>query len=360
MPFQIVTGDLTRFKADALVNAANARLQEGGGVCGALFQAAGRSQLKAACDQIGGCDTGQAVITPAFNLPAQYLIHAVGPVYLDGNQGEEALLRSAYQSALRLAEAHGLSSIAFPMISSGIYGYPWQEAFQVARDSIRDYLNQQQGEELDVTLVLYDKRRSRLDPPLKQRLDQLLLQAEVDEARLLIQQAEYDRNRRHLDSLAAEFSRSLAEAPQILPDMALPTQAREGLTEPAARALQGLDALLEQVDEGFSTTLLRLIDIKGLPDAQVYKRANLDRKHFSKIRSKPNYTPGKRTVLALCIALELNRQQTEDLLARAGYALSPSHKQDLIVGYFIDEGIYQIDTINLALYDYDQQLLGSF
>jgi len=340
MPFQIVTGDLTLFKADALVNAANTRLTEGGGVCGALFQAAGRQQLQAACDNIGGCRTGEAVITPAFGLPAQYVIHAVGPVYLGGQQGEEALLRGAYTSALRLAEARGLKSIAFPLISAGIYGYPRQEALQVAAQSIRDFLATQQ-EEMQVTLVLYDKAVPQLDPGLRQRLDLLLQQAETEQARRLVYEAQQQRDLRHLDSLAADISMDAAPA--------LPMSEKAAL---------GLDALLAHMDEGFSATLLRLIDARGMTDAQAYKKANLDRKHFSKIRSNPNYTPGKRTVLALCIALELTREQTEDLLARAGYALSPSHKQDIIVGYFIDAGIYRIDDINLALFEYDQELLG--
>lgn len=343
MPFQIVTGDLARFEADALVNAANARLQEGGGVCGALFKAAGRSQMQAACNKIGACQTGQAVITPAFNLPAKFVIHAVGPVYLDGNQGEEALLRSAYQSALALAEARGLTSIAFPLISAGIYGYPRKEALRVAKTAIRDFLNRQE-EELKVTLVLYDKAPLHLEAGIRAELTRLLEEADMEQAGHLMQQAERSRNLRYLESLAAEASLDMAQALEAPQPAGLP---------------RGLDALIQRMDEGFSTTLLRLIDAKGMTDAQVYKKANLDRKHFSKIRNNPHYTPGKLTVLALCIALELNREQTEDLLARAGFALSPSHKQDIIVGYFIDQGIYQIDAINLALYEFDQGLLGA-
>ncbi|MGI6235424.1 MAG: macro domain-containing protein [Christensenellales bacterium] len=349
MPLSIITGDLTQVRADALVNAANTWLSEGGGVCGALFQKAGREQMRAACQQIGRCEVGQAVITPAFDLPARYVIHAVGPMYQDGRQGEEAQLESAYRSALSLAGKHGLRSVAFPLISSGIYGYPKQEALAVAVRGIRAFLDAQE-DELDVTLVLFHQADAQLDPALRRRLSELIEGAQLEEARRLHRMAETRRNARYLRSLAAEEtldSRGFElEAPDVMPAM---------LPDPGS----GLDALIGRMDEGFSTSLLKLIDKKGLTDAQVYKKANLDRKHFSKIRSNPHYAPGKLTVLALIIALELRRDEAEDLLSRAGFALSPSHKTDIIVGHFIDQRVYDIDTINTALFAFDQALLGA-
>ncbi|NLX83246.1 MAG: macro domain-containing protein [Clostridiales bacterium] len=343
MPLSIIKGDITQVRADALVNAANEWLREGGGVCGALFKKAGRQQMKAACEQLGGCAVGQSVVTPAFDLPARYVIHAVGPMYQDGQRGEEALLQSAYHSALALASNLGLRSIAFPLISSGIYGYPKQEALQVAKRSIRAFLNTQE-EELHVTLVLYNQADAQLDPQLRKLLSELIKNAQLSEAHRLHREAAASRDIRYLRSIAA--------------DEALKSQEHDLLMAQPAAAY-GLEELIGRMDEGFSASLLKLIDKKGLTDAQVYKRANLDRKHFSKIRSNPNYTPSKLTVLALVIALQLRRDEAEDLLSRAGFALSPSHKTDIIVGHFIDQQVYSIDTINTALFAFDQSLLGA-
>ena len=153
MPLNIVRGDITRMGTDAIVNAANTALQMGGGVCGAIFRAAGADQLQAACNALAPIQTGQAVVTPGFALPAQYVIHTAGPVYSRGRREEcRALLRSAYLRSLELAEEKGCKSIAFPLITSGIYGYPKDEALEVARQAITDYL---QDHEMDVRLVLF-------------------------------------------------------------------------------------------------------------------------------------------------------------------------------------------------------------
>ena len=155
MPLRIVHGDIVRTKADAIVNAANEHLLAGGGVCGAIFRAAGERRLQAACDEIGHCDTGSAVATPAFDLPARYVIHAVGPVWQGGSRGERALLASCYASSLALAADFGCASIAFPLISAGIYGYPKDEALTVATEAIESFLATDAGADMDVILVLY-------------------------------------------------------------------------------------------------------------------------------------------------------------------------------------------------------------
>lgn len=363
MPLNLALGNLVDFPADALVNAANNRLEEGGGVCGAIFHGAGRDAMRQACQALAPCETGQAVITPAFKLPAKYVIHAVGPVYHDGKQGEEALLRSAYTNALRLARENKLQTITFPLISSGVYGYPREDALRVAVSSIQDFLLQDE-EDLDVTLVLYSRQNLFLDPALKEKLDTALRMAPDAGA------PEY--GRRRPDQYRSEdqqmpyrvYELKAKKAPER-PDLQRKSKtAPPGVGAPRNEPIGfQMPASLEQrilaLDEGFSATLLKLVDLKGMKDADVYKAANLDRRHFSKIRSNPAYAPQKQTVLALAIALKLNRQETEGLLARAGYALSGSQIGDVIIGCFIDEKRYDINLINISLLYYDQKTLGT-
>ena len=335
MPFTIVREDITRMDTDAIVNAANTALQMGGGVCGAIFRSAGADRLQAACDALAPIQTGQAVITPGFALPAKYVIHAAGPVYSRWRRGESrALLRSAYMRSLQLAEENGCESIAFPLISSGIYGYPKDEALEVARQSITDYL---QDHEMDVRLAVFDKSSFVLSRALLGEVESYI-DGHYAAAHL-------PARRRLLDVESA----AIGGAAWGMPAPAAPRPAPQ----------QGIDALLANLDEPFSQTLLRLIDQKGRTDVEVYKRANLDRKLFSKIRTGKGYTPRKPTILALAVALELSLAETDQLLERAGYALSHASKFDVIVEYFIVSGRYDIFEINEALFAYDQPLLGS-
>ena len=163
MPLHLVRNDITKMKVDAIVNAANSALQRGGGVCGAIFAAAGARELQEACNKIGGCKVGEAVITPGFRLPAKYIIHTVGPVWQGGKANEPQLLRNCYINSLTLALEHKCESIAFPLISSGIYGYPKEQALQVAISAIREFL---QDNELNVYLVLFDKEAYTLGEKL--------------------------------------------------------------------------------------------------------------------------------------------------------------------------------------------------
>lgn len=334
MPFTIVRNDITKMQVDAIVNAANTSLRMGGGVCGAIFKAAGAETLQAECDAFGGCETGQAVITSGHNLPAKYIIHTPGPVWKDGRHGEEMLLRGCYINSLKLAEQHGCDSIAFPLISSGIYGYPKKEAVRVAIAAIQDFLR---DSDMAVFLVVFDRAAVTIS-------EQLLgaVEAYIDEHYV----AEHTEKHRKL--LNNESSVMFEDASY----QKVSTPVRES---PVA----GLDALVGHLDEPFSQTLLRLIDAKGRTDVEVYKSANIDRKLFSKIRSNKAYMPSKKTAVALSIALELNLAETKDLLARAGYALSPSQKFDVIIEYFITNNKYDIFEINEVLFYYDQPLLGS-
>jgi O-acetyl-ADP-ribose deacetylase (regulator of RNase III) len=310
------------------VNAANSQLKQGGGVCGAIFEKAGPEQMAEACAQIGGCPVGGAVITPGFNLKAKYVIHAVGPVWQGGHQDEEKLLRSAYLSSLKLATSHKLSSIAFPLISAGIYNYPRQQALAIALDEIQRYLMEY---ELDVTMVLYGHSTTELGLKLQKDLVSYIDDHYVEE---------------HY------FNRSMAQSQ--FERMLAPTMAREG----RIKSLQEIQIDFPK-EETFSQALLNLIDAKKLTDVVAYKRSNIDRKLFSKIRSNQAYSPTKRTVMAFTIGLGLSVKEAQDLLARAGYAFSPCHKRDLIVMWFLEKGKYDINEVNAALFDFDQELLGA-
>ena len=339
MPFSIVRNDITKMKVDGIVNAANTNLQMGGGVCGAIFQAAGAKRLQSACDNLAPIKTGEAVITKGFDLPAKHIIHTAGPVWHGGSKGEEAELRSCYINSLNLAVKHEYESIAFPLISSGIYGYPKQEALRVATDAIREFLNET---DMDVSLVVFDKEALTASENLLLDVARYIDEHYVDE---------HTPPRRRL--LEVE-EKALAEADELLQAPMM-----SELLAPSIAAPASLDDLVCDLDEPFSTTLMRLIDAKGFKkDSDVYRKANIDRRLFSKIRSNENYAPSKPTVLALAIALELTLDQADDLLQRAGFALSRSRKFDVIIEYFIQSGKYDIFEINEVLFSYDQPLLG--
>jgi len=340
MPFTIVRQDITKMKVDAIVNAANTDLQMGGGVCGAIFQAAGAAQLQAACDKLSPIKTGEAAITPGFDLPAKFVIHAAGPIYRYQNaEQSERLLRSAYMKSLRLAVENKCESIAFPLISSGIYGYPKDDALQVAASAIQDFLI---GHDMDVTLVVFDKSAFTVSRELLGAVESYIDEHYVDTHEI--------KRRKQLD---AEQAISKADERVHRYNEPCFEYMRVPVGAPAP-----LDDLVGNLDEPFSQTLLRLIDAKGKTDVEVYKRANLDRKLFSKIRSGKGYMPSKRTAIALAVALELSLHETDDLLKRAGYALSHAAKFDVIVEYFIANGKYDVFEINEVLFEYDQPLLG--
>ena len=341
MPFTIVRQDITKMKVDAIVNAANTDLQMGGGVCGAIFKAAGAAQLQAACDKLAPIKTGEAVITPGFDLPAKFVIHAAGPVYRYQNaEQSEKLLRSAYMESLRLAIENKCESIAFPLISSGIYGYPKDEALQVATAAIQDFLI---NNDIDITLVVFDKSAFTVSRELLGAVESYIDEHYVDTHQI---------KRRKLLDVERQAISEADERANIFNEPLL-----EEMLAPIG-APAPLDDLVGNLDEPFSQMLLRLIDAKGMTDVEVYKRANLDRKLFSKIRSNKGYTPSKRTAIALAVALKLSLDETDDLLERAGYALSHAVKFDVIVEYFIANGKYDVFAINEVLFEYDQPLLG--
>ena len=326
MPFEIVRNDLTKMAVDAIVNAANPTLLGGGGVDGAIHRAAG-PQLLAECRTLGGCRTGEAKLTGGYRLPCRYVIHTVGPVWRGGTHGERAQLAACYRNSLALAKAHGCESVAFPLISAGAYGYPKAQAMQAAVETIAAFLMEN---DMTVYLVVFARDAFELGGKLFHEVKAYIDDVYVDEHT----DAAWERMRRQ--NLADECA--MYECP---------------VEETAS-----LNDLLEQVDEGFSQTLLRMIDEKHMTDAECYKRANIDRRLFSKIRNNPDYRPGKPTVLAFAIALRLTLAETRALLERAGFALSHSSKLDIVVEYCIRTGHYDVIEINQILFELDLPLLG--
>ena len=329
MPLIIVRNDITKMKVDAIVNAANETLLGGGGVDGCIHRAAG-PELLAECRTLGGCRTGEAKITGAYRLPCRYIIHTVGPVWNGGNCGEREQLASCYRTSLALAKEHGCETVAFPLISSGVFGYPKDQALRVAVDTISEFLAEN---DMTVYIVIFDRAAYQIGNKLFADIAAYIDDHYVD--------AHTDSRRERMRRMGVVENRMLTAY------------------EDAPMATSGLDEALAHLDTGFSETLLKLIDRSGKKDAEVYKKTNVDRKLFSKIRNNPDYKPSKPTAVAFAIALELNLREMRDLIARAGYALSPSSKFDVIIEYFIMQRDYDIFKINEALFAFDQSLLGA-
>ena len=345
MPLKIVRNDITKMAVDAVVNAANESLRGGGGVDGAIHRAAG-SRLLDECITLGGCKTGEAKVTLGYNMPCKYIIHTVGPIYFDGTKGEEALLRSCYLQSLALARRLGCQSIAFPLISSGAYGYPKDKALKTAVDAIGEFILYN---DIMVYLVVFDKTSFNIGEKLFTDIAKFIDDRYVDDHR--DPDEIYRRRQAHQTKEVKGLQPMSAPALQdTIEECCAPCRSSFSNCE--------LDLKLKELDESFSEMLLRKIDEKGIKDSECYKKANIDRKLFSKIRSNPQYKPAKPTALAFAIALELSLKDTEDLLRKAGFALSHSNKSDLIIEYFISKGIYNIFEINEALFAFDQSLLG--
>ena len=304
----------------------------------AIHEKAGAELLKAR-QCIGHIDVGHAAITPAYQLDAKFVIHTVGPVWMGGEEDEEMLLRSCYDSSLQLALQHKCKSIAFPLISSGNYGFPKDKALRIAIAAFSEFLLEQ---EMQIYLVVFDRTSFRLSEQLFRDVDSYIDEhyvRTVEEEIYAIERETRHRNqrRRREDARISCMAMPCAREPKAL----------------------SLEDMLRQADAGFTETLLKLIDERGKKDSEVYKKANISKQHFSKIRNNPNYKPTKPTAIALALALELDLEQTRDLIGRAGYALTNSSKFDLIIRYFIEQGNYNVVEINIALYEFDQTLLGA-
>lgn len=396
MPVKLVRNDITKIHCDAIVNAANSTLLGGGGVDGAIHRAAGLGLLKE-CMTLGGCKTGQAKVTAGYNLPCRYVIHTVGPKWRGGNQGERELLESCYRKSLRLAEEKGCESVAFPLISSGVYGYPKDQALRVAMDVIGEFVMEH---DMLVYLVMFDKASCQIGEKLfsdiQAYIDDHYVELHLDENYEMMREAQESQLFGMGDEESCEMeprgamrqgdeeawqvpSSGVREEKTLTSRFRWPRQRKdadkepfeatrscpvkwqedeEPITMPYAAAAPSLEELVNQVDESFSQMLLRKIDEKEMTDAQCYKKANIDRKLFSKIRKDVHYKPSKTTAIAFAIALELPLEETKDMLMKAGFALSHSNKFDIIIEYFIKKQNYNIFEINEALFAFDQSLLG--
>ena len=381
MPFKIVRNDITKMKTDAIVNTANKRPIVGPGCDSAVYEAAGYDELlsfrKA---HIGNVKEGDAFITPGFRLPAKYIIHAVSPLFVNGTSGEEALLRSCYRKSLALAKENGIRSIAFPLISTGSFGYPKEEGMRIAVDEIHAFLL---TSKMQVYLVVFDEKATRmgknLDPDLEAYIDQHYVQEKeeteyggtwfedsadwedtADEEWNPQQRRRWEEQRRRRPSGKREEARKAQNSAYFgaaaMPPVAASKPAAgkpEALSFDEDYAIEEIERKLsermEHMSDTFQQYLFYLIGKNGLVNADVYKRAIVDKKVFSKIKNNPNYHPQKLTALCLCIGAKLNIDESRDLLARAGYALSPCDKTDIIFSYFIENKIYDMIELDIQL-----------
>ena len=328
MPLEIIRNDITRVIADAIVNPTNEKLDGDGGTDLEIHKAAG-PLLAEECKSLGVLPVGQARITKGYDLPARYVIHTAGPVWRGGNSGEEGFLRDCYRNSLELAKEKGLESIAFPLISSGSFGYPKDRALGTAISAIGNFLLEH---DMTVYLVVYDKQSFMLSSKLYSSITQYIDERYVEEKPKVRRRSEV-----------------------MLEDAMMPPVESQAISRKSKRSL---DEVLGQMDETFSKSLIRLIDEKDIKDSVVYKKANVDRKLFSKIKNDVFYKPSKPTAIAFAIALELNLDETRDLLMKAGYALSNSSKSDIIIQYFIEQNNYNIYEINEVLFAFDQATIG--
>ncbi len=357
MPFRIIRNDITKVKADAIVNTANPEPRFAGGTDFAIYKAAGEKSLLEKRREIGRIAPGEAAVTPAFALNARFIIHTVGPQWIDGEHGEFEILRSCYKKSLVLADSLGCESIAFPLIATGVYGFPKDIALRTALDVIREHL---ENSELDVTLVVFERDSYRLASSLTERIEEYIDENYVGEKTKVEYRERFERfggpmfagNIAFRSNTAADLfcnrasleETDAAEAPKSAPA--------------AAQGRRSLDDIVNNLGESFRQRLFRMIDERGMTDAQVYKRANIDRKLFSKIRCSEDYIPKKKTIVSLAIALRLDLDDTRDLLAAAGLLLTNNSKSDVIVSFCIENGIYDIYEVNALLFKFDEPILG--
>lgn len=332
MPLQIVRNDITKMNVDAIVNAANTSLCGGGGVDGCIHRAAGPELLRE-CEKLGGCETGSAKITQGYNLPCKFVIHTVGPVWQGGMNGESEKLLSCYRTSLDLAKKNKCETIAFPLISTGIYGYPKPSALSIAIKAIGDFLSEN---DMIVYIVVFDKKSYQISEKLFSGIAAYIDDNYAD--------AHSDDREKRISKLKQVPVKECSVSSECIP------LSGDGVS---------LGEAVNMLDESFSEALLRKIDESGMTDVQVYKKANIDRKLFSKIRSDKWYKPSKITAIAFALALELSLEETKELLMKAGFALSHSNKFDVIVEYFIVNGNHNVFEINEALFAFDQNLIGA-
>lgn len=328
MPLQIIRQDITKMSVDAIVNTTNAKMVGYSGVDLAVHEGAGPF-LDIECAKIAPLGLGTAKITKGYNLPAKYIIHTSGPVWRGGLNGESIILKSCYIESLKLAVENNCSSVAFPLISSGVYGYPKDQVLKFAIQFITEFLYEH---EMMVYLCVFDKKSYEFSKRLFTEISEIIDDDYVEE-----------NNEKCLSEVA--------ETEKLFKD---------GKIRPGSAADKTLQEYMKAMEKPFAYKLFDLIDERGITDVECYKKANVDKKTFSKIKCNPKtYKPSKQTAVAFAIALKLNLDETQDLLASAGLTLSRSFIFDKIIRYFIQNQIYDIFEINEALFEFDQVLLGS-
>ena len=330
MSFKIVRNDLTKMQVDVIVNTANPYPIYSTGTDSAVYKAAGEEKLLAEREKIGYMEEGQVAITQGFQLPARYIIHAVSPLYLDGQSGEEQKLRDCYKKSLVLAAEYGCKSIAFPLIATGNFGYPKEEGMRIALDEINAFLMKQ---DMLVYLVVFDAEATKLGRNLYPDLEAYIDQNYVYEK----QAAEYCM-RRPMEACAPICKSSK-------PFEVLDDEYYDLLEERES----ALDERMNHLSDTFQEYLMYLIGVKNLTNAEVYGRAFVTKQLFSKIKLNPEYHPDKATAMRLCVGVKLNLDETKDLLARAGYALSPCDRRDIVFSFFIENEIFDMIEIDIAL-----------
>jgi len=361
MPYQIVRNDITQMKVDAIVNTANARPGYGAGIDAAVYKAAGEEELLAEREKIGVMEKGTSAVTPGFKLPVKYIIHTVGSPWVDGKSGEEDTLRSCYKSAFALAEKLKVNTLAVPLLASGSFGYPKGIALRVALSELEAFL---QESDMTIYLVVFDKRAYELSNELYGDIDSYISEHRVEEKSKeeykLFSAIEPRKNRRGFvganlrnEAFVQDFSEMRYACEAEIEDKC------DALAAPKAAEKQSLEEVIIKKGKTFVELLAFYTDQRGLTDAQLQKKANVDRRTFSKIRCGKTKAPSKITIFAFAIALELNLDETKDLLASAGLAFAPSELTDLIIQYFIEKEIYNVGAINIALFEHDQPCLGA-
>ena len=342
MPLQIIRQDITKMRVDAIVNTTNEEMIGYSGVDLAIHTIAG-AELDAECAKLAPLGLGQAKLSGAYDLPCKYVIHTSGPVWRGGLVGESIILRSCYIESLKLAVKSGCRSVAFPLISSGVYGYPKDQVLKFAIQTITEFLF---DHELTVYLCVFDKESYSFSQKLFSDIQEFINDEYVDEH-------DEDFYENYDDSIDEMPLAKCIQAPMCA-DAMMPRK-----RETSSASGKSLREYMKQMDRSFQEMLFDLIDESGMTDVECYKKANVDKRTFSKIKSNKDYKPSKQTVIAFAISLQLDMDTTQDLLATAGFTLSRSKVFDKIIRYFIHNGNYDIFEINEALFEFDQVLLGS-
>lgn len=348
MPFQIIRNDITKVKADAIVNTANPLPQVGDGVDSAIYEAAGFDQLLAERKKIGELPVGKVAITSGFNLDAKYIIHSSGPMWRGGSHNEAKLLKVCYYKSLMLAYHAKCKSIAFPLMATGTYGFPNELGLQIAVDAFKDFL---EHHEMDITLVVFNEYAYKVSGDLYNNVVSYIDRNDV-EARIREENASYSPSPKRSKRFSAPFFKEESELEEAVDSYEIEEVSYESSPKPPHKENIHLESLLKSMyTDSFENHLRRLINKKGLTNSEVYSAANISKQYFSKLL-KGKVKPSKNKVLALAIGLHLNLDETIDFLKLAGYALSPISQTDVIVKYFIENKDYNVMKIDIVLFDY--------